>query len=435
MDRRHQFVIEALEPDRNMAALCRKYGISRRVGYKWVTRFREGGKAALADMRRTPSRSPLKCSGEVVASVVALRRAHPSWGPKKLRRLLEDSLPASEVPTSRTVGRILRRCGMSAPKRRIRFPSSSPDHNAAVLVEAPNDLWTVDFKGWWRSRDGSKCEPLTVRDAHSRLLLAVQILKRPKTEFVLPVFERLFRLYGMPKAIRTDNGPPFAVARGLGITRLSVFWMRHGIRHVRGRPACPQDNGGHERMHRDLKAALQRNPASTPIEQQSLCDAWRHEFNEVRPHEALGMETPASVYLRSERVFPNTTPELVYPEHLHRRRISRCGMMRYRGFQRTLSTSLFGCTVAIEQLQDDRFRVFLGEFVIGEGLLPWNTSLTPPKAVSDVLIGRPPPTTILADSEPESRASPPGASTLDTASEPAAKAARRGARRRRRPRK
>jgi hypothetical protein len=248
-------------------------------------------------------------------------------------------------------------------------------------VQGPNDLWTVDFKGWWKSMGGRKCEPLTVRDAHSRKLLAVQLVRSTSAAEAKRVFEDLFQRYGMPVAILSDNGPPFAVTAGLaGLTQLSAWWIALGIRFVRSRVGCPQDNGGHERMHRDMKAELQAHPEATVEAQQAACDVWRHEFNAHRPHEALDMKTPDSVYRRSTWPYPLELGPLEYPEGFHIRKVSAAGTMRYQGSQRRVSGALKGYQVGVEPLPNKRFRVWFGAVCIGVGELPWKANLRPPGA-------------------------------------------------------
>jgi hypothetical protein len=271
----------------------------------------------------------------------------------------------------------LERAGIAAHRKAPR-PKRTPGVRPTGTVDGPNGLWTVDFKGWWRVKDGKKCEPLTVRDAFSRYVLAIELVDTPSNEAVRAVFEKLFRDYGLPKAIQSDNGPPFASTTGLhGLTRLSAWWMALGIRVVRSRVGCPQDNGGHERMHRDMAQELERFPAWTKREQQEHCWRWREEFNHHRPHEALGGATPASVYRKSTKVFPSGTPVLTYPAFLQPRVVSSCGTVRYQCFQRHLSGALAGQTVAFEPLPDGAFQVWYADVCLGKGYLPWTAPLVP----------------------------------------------------------
>jgi len=379
MDRRYEFVLRALSPGANMAALCKEYGISRPTGYKWRDRYREEGFRGLEDRRRGPGRgrSPLRASAEVAISILRLRRMYPTWGSRKLHAVLQRELPADQVPSRRTVERVLQEAGLLTPRRVRRRRTHAPGEAPDVEFLEPNDLWTVDFKGWWRTGDGRRAEPLTVRDAYSRFLLCVELVDAPSLQAVRPVFESLFIDYGLPRALQTDNGSPFATTRSLaGLTQLSAWWLSLGIRFIRGRVGCPQDNGGHERMHRDMKAELQRHPAWDRRLQQDHCDRWRHEFNVVRPHQALGMKTPASVYQRSPRLLPTTPPTPAYPDDYLVRLVTSQGSVRYMGFQRSLSKALGGHHVGFQPLPHKRFRVWFYDLCLGEGRLPWRSPIT-----------------------------------------------------------
>jgi transposase InsO family protein len=226
-------------------------------------------------------------------AVLDLRDAHPNWGPQKLQILLQRRF-GEQTPSERTVARILARAHR-VRKRRARRPPNVVERAPNVIAVEPNNIWTADFKGWWRSANGQRCEPLTVRDAFSRYILAVTLCST-KTQETRSVFERLFRKHGLPNAVQCDNGIPFISPRSRGgISQLSAWWMSLGIRLVRSRPGCPQDNGGHERMHRDVRADVQSAPADTAAAEQRRLERWRQEFNHVRPHQALGGKTPAEV--------------------------------------------------------------------------------------------------------------------------------------------
>jgi putative transposase len=300
---RHEFVLAAMAPDAKVAELCRDAGISRKTAYKWIQRFRERGIVGLEDMSRRPRSSPLQASGEVVMQVLELRGAHPRWGPRKLRKVLARSLAADETPSERTVARVLERAGeVRARRRRPPEASSAAKDAPSCLAEAPNDLWTVDFKGWWNSKDGAKCEPLTVRAAYSRFVLKSHIMLRTGTEPVMAQFKELFECRGLPKAIQVDNGPPFGSTHArCGVTTLSAWWLATGIRVIRGRPAHPQDNGAHERMHLDMRYEVEDVGADNVREQQAAMDNWCHEFNYVRPHDAIDLKVPGDLYRPSSR--------------------------------------------------------------------------------------------------------------------------------------
>lgn len=379
MDQRREFVLRALEPHANISALCREYRISRQTGYKWLHRFRESGLIGLRDQPRRSSSTAFACSVQVSLDTVLLKQSYPHFGPKKLRQLLLGKWPDDQVPSLSTIGRIVRYMGLSKPKRKVRRGKPGPSRSPEVVVEAPNDLWTVDFKGWWRTRNGSKCEPLTVRDDHSRFVLAIDMVDRPSIDCVRPTFERLFELHGLPRAIQSDNGSPFvSMASHAGLTKLSAWWVSLGIRFVRSRVGKPQDNGGHERMHRDIKAELQRHPTWDLKQQQEACTTFRRVFNWERPHEALGQRLPGGVYRDSPRPYASQPPRLVYPSTMHVRRVTGCGTMRYRGFQRSIGQAFARSDVGIEQVDKTRFRVWFGELLIGVGDLPWIAPLRAP---------------------------------------------------------
>jgi putative transposase len=295
-----EFVKKAQKVGARIAPLCREYGISRETGYKWLRRYKKEGYAGLEELSRRPESSPLATAEELVLAILEARKAHPQWGPEKLRLLLVRRFK-EETPSKCTIARILKRAGQVRKRRsviRISTVSGAPN----VITKAPNELWTVDFKGWWRSVDGSRCEPLTVRDAFSRYILEIRVLPGTGLIAVKKVFKKLFRKYGLPEAIQCDNGNPFinVLSRG-GLSRLSAWWVSLGIKVVRSRPGCPQDNGAHERMHRDLSAGIQAYSHASLSAVQRASDKWRLEFNHVRPHEALGGKTPAEIYHPSTR--------------------------------------------------------------------------------------------------------------------------------------
>ena len=378
MNQREEFVLKALQPNVNFTALCREFNIARKTGYKWLHRFEERGIPGLDELSRgpAPGTATIACSADLAIDILNIRKAHPTWGPKKLRVILLRRHARGKVPSVRTISRILKRAGLVTP-RRVRA-KRSPHAKPYVQADASNDVWTVDFKGWWRVRNGKKSEPLTIRDAYSRYMFAVQLVDAPSYKEVRAVFQRLFEQYGLPRAILSDNGSPFVASKGiLGLTRLSVWWMSLGIKPLRSRVGSPQDNGGHERMHRDMAAELERFPALNKEEQQRHCDRWRHEFNRHRPHESLGQQTPHSVYKRSPRPLPAAEPELIYPSAMERRTISSAGTMRYCMFQRHISSALAGHQVGIQPMPDQRFRVWFADFCLGEGNLPWIAPLKP----------------------------------------------------------
>ena len=368
MRNREAFVLKAVVPGANISALCREYGMNRKAAYKWVGRYRAEGFAGLEDRSRRPHSSKLAVSAEVICAVVAVRKAHPRWGCRKIAEVVRLENPDEKPPSPRTVHRILVRSGFLQPtRRRRRRPKNAPVKPPQLNVREPNDVWTVDFKGWWLAMDRTRCEPLTIRDARSRFVLEIAVLSSNRTELVREVFEQVFRKFGLPKAILTDNGPPF-VASGseLGLTQLSAWWTSLGIQHLRTRPGKPADNGGHERMHRDMAAELEAFAALDQRTQQAACDRWRHDFNVHRPHEALGMKRPGDVYRRSEVVFDGKPVEMSYPDTFVVRRVSPRGHVHFRQRRAFISNALARYEVGLQALSDQRFCVWFGHVKIGE---------------------------------------------------------------------
>jgi putative transposase len=356
-----QFAERAAKKGSNLTALCVEFGISRQTGHKWLRRYRELGPLGLVEQSRRPDSSPSGTGEDAVLAILALRNQHPSWGPDKLSRVVQRTFGA-DAPSRSTVARILRRLG-KVKRRRPAVRIWSVDGRPRVEVSGPDDLWTMDFKGWWRARNGQKCEPFTVRDAHSRFVLAATLLPSTRGELVRGVLERLFREYGTPRAIQCDNGSPFVCTRARGgLSQLSAWLVSLGIRLIRSRPAKPQDNGGHERMHRDL-AELELAPARSRRAQQRDCDRWLIDFNNVRPHEALGGKTPAEVYKPCHRAPALQLPN--YPGEYKVRRVNRIGVIKIFGDCVYVSASLRGQLVGLQHEHGMQWRVYFHEVDLG----------------------------------------------------------------------
>lgn len=354
------FIEAATRPRANVAALCRQHGISRQTGHKWLKRYREAGYEGLEDASRRPSSSPLATGEEVVAALLVAKAKHPRWGPRKLLSLLRKDF-GELAPSERTVARVLDRFG-KVRHRRKRRGLSVVERAPQIVAAAPNDIWTIDFKGWWRTLDGRRCDPLTIRDAFSRFVLAIALVQHMSGEEVRRVMLRLFRRYGVPKAIQCDNGTPFICVRSAaGLTKLSAWWVSLGIRIVRSRLASPQDNGGHERLHVDVAGDLQADPAASLVLQQRACDRWRQEFNHVRPHEALGGKTPSDVYRASPTRPVPRHPS--YPQGWLIRRVKANGAVGHGDL--FLSTSLAGCVVGLEPIGGLRHRAWFHDVDLG----------------------------------------------------------------------
>jgi transposase InsO family protein len=357
MEKRLEFALRAQGCD-NFRALCREYGISPRVGYKWKHRLLEQGAWQLAEKSRRPQSSPHGLREEEVCRLVQLRQGHPTWGARKLQDIYRRV--HGQAPSESTIKRVLERCGL-VKKRRKRRASLGGQLGGQPVAAACNDIWTVDFKGWWHDAEG-RCEPLTVRDEYSRYVLEVRALADARTETVRACFERLFELYGLPGAIRSDNGSPFAhYASPLGLSRLSAWWVALGINLLRGRPGRPGDNSHHERLHRDLGAEVE---GLEYVGRQAALEVWRKEFNELRPHEALGMKRPAEVYTPSTRLWEGT-PEQIDYEGLMTRRVQDCGTICFQRQSYYLSAALARWDVGLKPCDHESFEVYFAKLLIG----------------------------------------------------------------------
>lgn len=347
----------------SMTEACDRFGISRVTGYKWWNRYQEEEAKGLRDRSRRPRRIPGRTPSEIEALVIELRKAHTTWGPDKLLKVLSKRHPGLRLPARSTVAAILKREGLVERPRQRR----SHRHPGQPLVEvkAPNDLWTADYKGEFKTLDGRYCYPLTIADQDSRYLLASEGLLSTRSRWARPVFERVFREHGLPDAILTDNGPPFAVWNAIcGLSALGVWWIQLGIRQYRIEPGKPQQNGRHERMHRTMKAEATRPPGANLRCQQRKFDAFRKEFNEVRPHQALAQKTPAEVWRPSRRTYPKTKPKPEYPAHYEKRRVTSVGHIRFKNRLLFLSSNLLGETVALEEIDDGIWSIYYYDVLI-----------------------------------------------------------------------
>lgn len=337
MDQREQFVLDWLTGNYTKVALCGAYGISRPTGDKWLGRYHAQGVAGLADLARRPHTQPHRTPAELEAAIVALKQRHPSFGPKKIRDRLQVIAPEHAWPVDSTVGMILKRAGLVRPRRVRRRVPADPARLSAGTAAAPT--WSADFKGDVLLGTGQRCYPLTIMDQASRYLLRCQGVEHPTTTAVQPWFAWVFHEYGLPATIRTDNGPPFASTALGGLSRLAAWWVRLGIRPERIRPGQPSENGGHERMHRTLKAAV-GPPAATLAAHQQRLAAFVEEYNWVRSHEALGRRTPGSVYQPSPRPYPAKLPPIEYAAGTLVRQVRHNGEIRWRGHLLYLSEVL-----------------------------------------------------------------------------------------------
>jgi putative transposase len=361
LDERLRFVAAFLEGAETMVGLCEAFGISRKTGYKWLARHRALGPAGLHDRPRAPLRHGRATPEDIVAAILAEKEAHPLWGPKKLIARLKRRSPEMVWPAVSTTGEILKRHGLVGRRRR-RWRASG--NGPWSEPEAPNELWTMDYKGWFRTGDGRRCEPLTVMDAKSRYLLALKAAGSTAGEEAWPVFEGLFETYGLPDRLRSDNGPPFASAGITGLTALSVRFIKLGIRLERIDPGKPQQNGRHERFHLTL-APLARAPASDLQAQQTAFEAFRRIYNEDRPHEALDQAVPAEHYHKAGRPMPSHPPEPDYPPEAAVRKVRSNGEIKWNGELVYLAESLAGEAVAIQETEAGEWTVHFHAHPLG----------------------------------------------------------------------
>lgn len=363
MEQKSQFISDFLRHTLSMSELCELYSISRKTGYKVVERFLKYGAAGLEELSRRPTRSPHRTPRHIEAAIVALRQKHPSWGAKKLLPILQRRHPAWDLPSRTAVCDILKREGLVRKKRNRRHIGHPGKPSAQIL--GPNDLWCADFKGQFKTGNGVYCYPLTITDGFSRYLLGCHGLLTTSVSDAKPVFTRIFKEYGLPKRIRTDNGVPFATNTLARLSRLSAWWVRLGILPDLIEPGKPQQNGRHERMHRTLKAETTRPPANTCRGQQRKFDRFRQEFNNDRPHEALDMETPADRYECSPRPMPDRLPPLEYPDRFEVRYVSANGGIRWNNDHVPVSITCVGEYVGLEEIDDGIWDVYFGPLKLG----------------------------------------------------------------------
>lgn len=341
----------------------RALGVNPKTAHKWLARYREEGLAGLQERSRAPHTHPNATPTEVAERIIALKREQPLYGPKKLLAMLRKRDPQTPWPAASTASAILDREGLvrrRKPKRRA-TPWSQPFANAVN----PNDVWAIDFKGWFRTADGQRVNPLTVQDAASRYLLACVGLEHPTGPAVQDALTRLFHEFGLPRVIHSDNGPPFASVGLASLSPLAVWWVKLGIIPERITPGHPEQNGRLERLHRTLKAAVADPPQTSPLDQQRAFDDFRHSYNTERPHEALGQRPPALLYSPSPRPYPHTIPEPDYPPDLAVRRVRHNGQIKWQGRLLYLSEALSGEPVALRPLPNDDWLIQFGPLAIG----------------------------------------------------------------------
>jgi transposase InsO family protein len=363
MDQRVKLIGDWLSGAYSKTALSKRYGVSRPTVDKWLNRYEREGAQGLCERSRAPINCPHRTSEEVTAKLIEAKHQHMDWGPKKLVHMLATKWPDMPWPAPSTAGEILRQQGLVSQRRRRNQtpPYSQPFRDC----EAPNQVWSVDYKGQFKTGDGKWCYPLTITDNDSRYLLACQGLLHPRLKETRPWFEWAFREYGLPDAIRSDNGSPFASVGLGGLSALSVWWIKLGIIPERIKPGRPDQNGRHERMHRTLKTATLRPPAQNLYQQQAAFTAFQQEFNVERPHEALGMETPASRYRPSERPYPDRLDLVDYADEFEVRTVRSNGEIKWQGQMLYVSEALVGEPVGLKEIASDHWALYFSTLHIG----------------------------------------------------------------------
>ncbi len=352
MEEKLRFILEYESEECSMRELCERYQISRETGYVTVRQYRAYGLTGLLARSHAAQRHPNQTAAEIERIILELRQAHMCWGPRKLRRILQRDEPGRHWPAASTIGVLLKREGLVVGRKQRRH--TTPYTQPLAHAVGPNRVWCADFKGWWRTADGQRNDPLTLSDAHSRYLLRCQLVEKTNTTRVQAICEAAFREYGLPQAIRTDNGAPFASSAIAGLSRLAVWWIKLGIVPERIQAGHPEQNGRHERMHRTLQQEGAQPPAANRREQQAQLDRFRREYNEQRPHEALGMRTPAEEYQPSPREYPARIPEVAYPASMQVRSVRHQGIFRWKKQDVFLSEVLWGENVGLLP-EDDRW--------------------------------------------------------------------------------
>jgi transposase InsO family protein len=362
MTERVKFMLELERGEYTMSEACRVYGVSRKTGYKWLERYVMGGLEGLEDRSRAPLLHSNTVDEITVAMLIQARRSHPRWGPRKLLDWLMPKYPGKDWPAPSTVGEVLKRAGLVPPRKLGR--RTTPYGAPFVSMNAPNAVWSVDFKGQFRTADMRLCYPLTLSDGFSRFLLSCRGLSSPNADAVRAWMERAFRSYGLPLAIRSDNGTPFASTGLAGLSQLSVWWLKLGILPERIACGHPEQNGRHERMHRTLKQDTCPGRANMKAQQRAF-DQFRKEYNQERPHEALGGRTPAQLYQPSLRTYPNHPPKIEYPIGFEVRRVKPGGDFKWNGHSVYLTQALAGEPIGMYQIDENTWRVYFGLLVLG----------------------------------------------------------------------
>jgi len=365
MEERKEFIKEYLQGMDGFKDLCKKYEISEKTGHKWKNRFLEYGYNGLIDQSKNPNKSPNQLDEDTVIRLIKLRTAHPSWGAKKLAILYRKAYPESKAPSESSIYRVLGKAELIKKRHYKKVNTTASRLRNKINPTKPNDVWTVDFKGWWTS-NGERCMPLTVRDLKSKYILTIRLMETTTANEVKKVFQELFMQYGLPKVIRSDNGTPFASQNGiLGLTTLSAWWIFLGIMPDRTDPGCPTQNGSHERMHADLSREIQGKVPGGIKFNQVVINEWVKEYNQIRPHEALNMKTPADIYCKSEITYDEFSCNYEYPFGFETKKIYKNGFIKIKKNSYYISTALTDLTIGLEQKNCNEYLIWLYNYPLG----------------------------------------------------------------------
>ena len=365
MKEKEKFIDAVIKAEKPFKYICEDFGISEKTGHKWKNRFYEEGKLGLYEKSREAENHPNALPEDTVIAIIQLKTAHPYWGAKKILELFKKSRRNAEVPSLSSVNRILSKANL-IKKRRVKPVSVDCRRlHAHIQPQKVNDVWAIDFKGYWRS-DGEICEPFTVRELVSRKILCVKLMQSKSSEAVRAVMTELFKKYGLPKVIRSDNGTPFSSPNGvLSLTSLSAWWITLGITPDRTEKGSPGQNGSLERMHADISREIEGKVRGGVLANQAVIDAWVEEYNSVRPNEAIGMKTPDEVFIPSERKYIGDYEEIEYPLGFLTRKVTAGGEIVLNSIRIAIGHSLRGLYIGLKPLENNSYEAYLADFILG----------------------------------------------------------------------
>ena len=365
MDEKKRFIQEMLKQNKPFKHLCAEFGISEKTGYKWKNRFMLEGMQGLFEQSRASDSHPNAVDEDTVIDLIKLKTAHPFWGAKKIRELYSKAHHEKTTPSLSTVNRILNKADLVKKRKVKKVTSDCLRLHQRIIPEEVNDVWAIDFKGYWKS-NGEICEPFTVRELVSRKVLCAKLMTKKDSAAVRAVMTDLFKKYGLPKVIRSDNGTPFSSPNGLlSLTSLSAWWITLGIIPDRTEKGTPGQNGSLERMHADIAREIEGKISGGITANQVVLDAWIEEYNSVRPNEAIGMKTPDEVFKNSERKYTGDFDEIEYPLGFETRKVFRSGEILVKGIRISIGYSLRGLNVGLKPVDGNKYEVFLADFLLG----------------------------------------------------------------------